>query len=366
MKRTIALIWIATVWATSSAFVPLCPGQESAADGSQRELVVGTRHVPPFSIRGADDVWSGLSIELWRWIAQDLGLSCSFVEVSLDRTVEALRSGSVDAAVAALTITAEREEQIDFSHSFMSTGLAIAVSEDAGGGWGGALRGILRGPLPLVLAVLVVVLLLIGALVWLLERRRNPGQFGGDFRKGIGSGVWWSAVTLTTVGYGDKAPVTGLGRLVAIIWMFAGLFIISAFTAATTSALTVSRLESKVRGPEDLVPLSVACVRGSTSEIYLRRNGIRSRPESTVEDGLAALQRGAVDAMVHDAPILRYLVQHGSHGSVRVLPPVFEPQEYGIALADGSPLREAVNRALLHRIDSPKWRELLREYLGSE
>jgi voltage-gated potassium channel Kch len=59
-----------------------------------------------------------------------------------------------------------------------------------------------------------------GALIWLAERRHNEEQFRRDPAAGIGNGIWWSAVTMTTVGYGDKAPVTLAGRVIALVWMF--------------------------------------------------------------------------------------------------------------------------------------------------
>ena len=116
---------------------------------------------------------------------------------------------------------------------------------------------------------LALVLLGVGLLVWWFERRKNPNQFGGNPAKGIGSGFWWSAVTMTTVGYGDKAPLTVGGRLVALVWMFVALIIISSFTAAITSSLTVTQLESAVKGPEDLPKIRVGAIENTTSESYL-------------------------------------------------------------------------------------------------
>ena len=49
-----------------------------------------------------------------------------------------------------------------------------------------------------VLILLSFVLLIIGIIVWLFERKKNPEQFGGTAMHGIGSGFWWSAVTMTT------------------------------------------------------------------------------------------------------------------------------------------------------------------------
>ncbi len=56
----------------------------------------------------------------------------------------------------------------------------------------------------------------------------------------LGSALWFAAVTMTTVGYGDKTPQTPLGRFLAFLWMFFGILLVSAFTGAFASSLTVS------------------------------------------------------------------------------------------------------------------------------
>jgi voltage-gated potassium channel len=52
--------------------------------------------------------------------------------------------------------------------------------------------------------------------------------------------VWWTLTTMTTVGYGDLAPVTTLGRAVAVLTMFAGIGVFGAFTALIASFLVRS------------------------------------------------------------------------------------------------------------------------------
>ena len=42
--------------------------------GARTRLVVGLTHSPPFCIHGEDGSWSGISVELWEWIAADLGV----------------------------------------------------------------------------------------------------------------------------------------------------------------------------------------------------------------------------------------------------------------------------------------------------
>ncbi|HSG41469.1 MAG TPA: transporter substrate-binding domain-containing protein [Thermoanaerobaculia bacterium] len=343
------------------ALLSALPVPLRAQDGP---IVVGVKHAPPFAVKGPDGAWSGLSIELWREIAEDLRVPYELREAELRELLAGLEDGSLDVVAAALTVTAEREARVDFSHPFHSSGLGIAVEAGGGSGWKAVLLGLASIELLQVLAVLFGVLFAAGALLWLFERRRNAEQFGGGGARGLGQAFWWSAVTMTTVGYGDKAPVTFGGRLVAILWMFAGVILISTFTAAITSSLTVARLETAVRGPEDLPAVRVATVPGSTSAAYLGRRGIEGAAFPTVERALEALAGGEVDAVVYDAPILRYLVGQGHEGRLRVLPQTFQRQDYAFGLPDASPLREPLNRALLGRLSGSSWRRFEERYLG--
>ncbi len=325
-------------------------------------LVIGIKSTPPFTMKNDRGEWTGITMELWRDITRQLGVESRFVETDLEGFFDGVRSGNLDAAVSAVTVTADREAEFDFSHPFYTTGLGIAVRSEPGAGWMRVARGVLSVAFLKVLGGLVLLLLAFGVITWLFERRRNPDQFGGG--RGIGEGFWWAAVTMTTVGYGDRAPVTVGGRLVALVWMFAGIIVISSFTAAIASSLTVSQLGSSVKGPEDLPHVHVASVPNSTSADYLDSQDVGFRPYDTPLAALQALAEGKVEAVVYDAPLLRYLSRSQIDGGVAVLPETFNRQDYAILLPEGSPLREPINRALLAALHRPEWQTTLRRYLG--
>jgi ABC-type amino acid transport substrate-binding protein len=332
--------------------------------GQDRPLQVGTKEAPPFAMRRADGTWTGIGVELWKRVAADLGLKYEWRALPLPALLRGVEKGTLDAAVAAISVTAEREQQIDFSHPYYSSGLAIAVSAEPEGWFRQFLRNLFSVEFLRIVGLLLLLLLATGLAVWLLERRRNPEQFGGRGIRGIGAGLWWSAVTMTTVGYGDKAPRTAPGRLVALVWMFVGVVLVAGFTAAMASSLTVLHFESRVQGPQDLPGVRVAAVTESTGASYLDRNGVRYTGYRNASVALEALVRGEQDAMVYDEPLLRYLANRELKGQVTVLPRVFARQDYAIALPPDSPRRERINQAVLRETTSDEWVELIQRYLG--
>lgn len=331
-----------------------------------KKLIIATKEAAPFSIKSPDGTWSGISIELWEQIALENGYQYELREMTLDEMVSSLEKGTVDAGVAALTITSEREEEFDFTHAFYTTGLSVAVTRDSRESVWSILSRFFSWDFFKAAATLAFVILIFGVLVWLFERRKNPEHFGGNPLRGIGAGFWWSAVTMTTVGYGDKSPVTFPGRFLGFIWMFMAIIIISSFTASIATALTVNQLQANIGGPEDLHRVKVGTVKGSTSEEYLQMKRITYFEYTTVIEGLEALATEEIKAMVYDSPILRYRVNTEFRDWLEVLPFTFSRQDYGIALPAGSHLREPINQQMLQKIRQAEWEDVLYRYLGAE
>lgn len=341
----------------------LSPPPVLGAEPEPAKLTVATRQVLPFASRRPDGTWEGLSIELWEEISARLGLKSEFREMGLQEMLAAVGSGQADAAVGALTITSEREHGVDFSHPFLSAGLGIAVRRDGRSGWLAVVRRVVSGPFLTLMGGLLGLLLLVGALTWLVEKRSNQ-QFGGTIAEGIGSGFWWSVVTMTTVGYGDKAPQTCTGRALAVVWMLTSVIMVSSFTASITSALTVGELSGVVQGPGDLARVRALTAQGSTSEQFLVKHRYAHEALPSLSQALDQLVEQGADAVVYDAPILRHRVLHGYADRLEVLPGSFEPQDYGIAFPTGSALREPVNQQLLKLLREPLWQDVLFRYLG--
>ena len=196
------------------------------SSASPAKLVVGTMRVPPFVLRSDDGQWSGLSIDLWKQIAAELKTDFEFREYDYDPAglLDAVERRQIDVAVAAIPVTLEGESRFDFSHPYFAAGLGIAVRAEPQRGVLGTLASSVTPQLLGTVAGLLGVLLVVGTLIWLLERRQNARHFDPRPLRGIGDGLWWAAVTMTTTGYGDKVPVSWRGRALGLLWMFASIF----------------------------------------------------------------------------------------------------------------------------------------------
>ena len=83
-----------------------------------------------------------------------------------------------------------------------------------------------RGAAIVIASASTVITVIAGLLVTVVEHETYPS---------IGTGLWWAAQTVTTVGYGDIVPTSVAGRLVAVFVMFLGIGFLTVVTAAITS-----------------------------------------------------------------------------------------------------------------------------------
>jgi voltage-gated potassium channel len=97
-----------------------------------------------------------------------------------------------------------------------------------------------------VTVAIVVAINVAALLVFVFERHANGHQF-----ENLGDALWWSIVTIATVGYGDKVPITAAGRIVGSITIISGLILISLFTA-TISSVFVARKIKESQGLQDI------------------------------------------------------------------------------------------------------------------
>lgn len=330
---------------------------------SKPALKIATIERKPFAFRTADGV-TGFSIELWRAIARKISRQSSFeVKKTFPEMLSSVRDGSVDAAIANITINAARETVMDFSHPIFDSGLRIMVRSDSDSG--GLIGAIFNWDMAALIGIAGLFFILSGSLMWWFERRHQE-YFKVPYREGIWRSFWWSLNVLLQGGFEERVPQSARGRIFAVLMVIASLFVVSAFVAKITASLTVGELKSQIQNHNDLYGKKVATTTGSTSAAFLRGYSIAFTGFESVDKLLAALERKKLDAVVHDSPILSYYANTIGRGRVKVVGPLLRPEKYGIAFPANSPLTEEVNRALLALQEDGSFDALQRKWFGAQ
>ena len=335
---------------------------------AQQKIRVVTKPIEPFAFTQNGKL-AGFSLDLWEAVAREAGLQFEIQNVeTVPQMLDALKTKQADVAIAAISITSERHASMDFSQPYYDSGLQILVATNvAGSGSLGAnlSHQFLNWNTAKVLGLVLLAMFVISHLVWLFERRRNAEMYPERYGPGVWESFWWTISMLGTGGCEAKGPMGVPARLVAILWMVVSIVLIAYFTAAVTTEMTVKTLAGDIAGPGDLPGLKVGTVAASTAETWLQKNKAKVSSYPDIASAVAALNSGALKAVVYDAPVLRYYLSRKVGTRLRLVGPTFEKQFYGIGLQQDSPLRLPINRALLALNERGFMEELQKKWFGA-
>ena len=104
------------------------------------------------------------------------------------------------------------------------------------------------------LYLLVLALLISSAMIYVAEQEAQPEHFGS-----IPQAMWWTVVTLTTVGYGDIVPMTVVGKIIATLTALMGVCVVALLTGIVAT--------------------------GFTNQVAMRRNQLEAEITSALSDG---------------------------------------------------------------------------------
>ena len=353
--------------ATRAALVTLALTGLTAswAPAEDAPLAVGVKHAPPFVILEGDEDPRGLSIDLIRAVAERMQppRTLRFVpHPSLKAHLEAVATGEVDLGIAATTVTANRSESLDFSPPIFSSGLGIVVPDRDEAS---LLHVFLTPGAAKVALGVALYVLLCALLIWAIER---GGVFSASFKAGLPEAIWWTLVTMSTVGYGDYAPRRPAGRVLAGVVIFSGIALFGVLVAEVTSLVTLAELRPSIQTASDLERRRVGVLEETIAAEVLAKRKLTLVTFASLDEALAAARGGRVDAVVHDRPLLRYRLQADPEGLILV-GGAFHVQDYAIAFPLNSPLRRPVNHALLQVREEAKqetYDALIARWLGED
>ncbi|HEV2154956.1 transporter substrate-binding domain-containing protein [Bradyrhizobium sp.] len=339
----------------------------SMAEGGTTRLKVATRIVPPMVIE-KNGTLSGFSIELWNSIGGRLNCETEYVVMpDVGELLDAVEHGRADLAIAAISITSDRENRFDFSQPIMNSGLQILVRGTAANVEPNPLRELMQlffsRTLLVWLGIALLLILIPAHLIFLVERHHRNGIIPSTkYFPGIFHAMFWAAGTLAT--QADQMPRHWVARIVAVLWMFTGVVFVAFYTAQLTASLTVQQIKGPINGPRDLVGKPVGTTRGSTAAVYLNEAKAQVLEFEKVDDLFNALLNQEIDAVVFDAPVLHYYETHDGRGLAKIVGAVFHKEDYGIVFPTGSPLRKHVNEALLALRENDTYQRIYEEWFG--
>lgn len=329
-------------------------------------LVVGYTINAPF-INYENGKLEGLSYRLWQRITQQDSTPYQLKEYSLENLLSGLSNGTIDICLSPLTITSNRSKTIDFSTPYYIAYSGGMIKETSN--WESIENFLSTFFNPIffkIIASLFFILILFGVLVWIFERKNNPEEFGGSKLHGIWHGFWWSAVTMTTVGYGDKSPRSLGGKIIALIWMFIAIILISVFTASITSHLTIRKLTWSKVEINSYKKQALGTIKDSATEKWLIKNYFNSNLKTyqTFDDMVEALEKNEIKVLVYDEPLLQYAIKNDHGDRFDLLDLSFNESMYAMGFSKklNDKIKDELSSKILSFTETSDWKVMLSEF----
>ena len=356
------LHWVKTLILSVLLVASITQTLNAASLGDSIQLRVATIERKPFAFQ-QDGVWIGFAVELWKAIADLNGIRTEFISTDqFSEMLNAVENGSVDAAVANISITHAREQRMDFSQPIFDAGLLVLMPTTS---TPSVFTIIMRKQILLLLLSAFGILAAAGGLIAYFERK-NPHFESLTHNTKFGEGLWWAVNVVTNASFTIFTPQTRSGRFVRYGLIIIGLFLVSIFVAQITSALTVGELRSQIDGVNDLYGKSVGTTAGSTSSQFLTAQSINHQTYEKLDDLFAAIEDGTLNAIVHDAPILAYYAKTRGQGKFRTTGRIFNLEKYGFLFPQSSMKREQFDQGLLKLRETGQYNKILTKWFGSD
>lgn len=351
MKRILIALAIISTW----SHLVLAAEQHPSYD-----IRIGVSESPPFVIFDSNQV-RGIAKDLWMNVADSLDIKYKYIQYDnyIDLMIS-LKKGEVDMTINPLTLTDKRLIDFRMSIPFYTSRLGLAQRSSYQIPLVSTLFQLLNWRTLKLFLLLCSVVFVFAFLMWLAERRKNTDQFRKDHR-GIGDGIWWAFVTLTTVGYGDKVPRTKMGKTLTVIWMFYAITLLFIFTAEISSELTITKLQGKISTVEDIRKIKVVTLEQTGFSSFCRINRIEYTPFTNLKEGLKAINEKKIDAFVGDVATLEYLFDKYKLGENLIITPSTLSEQYFCfgANHEYNYLIDQINPVLLNVTESAEWIEIL-------
>ena len=341
-----------------------------------------------------NDRYEGYCIDLMNKLAKKLQFKFIIREVA-DGQYGKIQNGSwtgmvrevldwqADLAIVDLTITKERQSGVDFTHPFMTLGIAIMYKkpkmEEA------ELYSFLMPFSKEVWLGMWSAYVGISLTLWMISRlsplewkNPHPCVDNPDDRDleneihSIGASLWFIIGSLMQQG-SDLAPRSMSVRALASVWYFFTLILISSYTANFAAFLTASRMQSPIESAEDLskqTKIDYGCKEGGSTQAFFassnhstyRRmwNFMESRKHQGVfpkdnSKGISMVKKGNF-AFLMESTSIDYMVQRDCE--LTQIGGLLDHKGYGIALRKRSPFRAPLSKSIVELNEAGELQDL--------
>lgn len=359
-----------TKWILIFSFFCLIPAAQLHAQKDTSITVenirVGIAGSAPFLIKDGNDL-SGIAPEIWSLVADSRGWKYHYVYFqSVGEALNAMTKDSVDLVAGPVTITSERAEHIDFSQPYYQSSLGLLSRVEKMTLWN-RVKPFFSVKLIYAVFIFLFILALVGTFIWLAERKASPEQFPEDPLRGVGNGMWLAIVTMSTTGYGDKAPITFWGRVIAGTWMVVSIIFATSMVAGIASTLTLTGLgNDTINNIGQLAGKTVATVKDSPAEDFVEDISVKEVLVNNLSEAISKLQSKNVDAVIYDRPQLMYYLKSKKETTLYLGKSEYYKQGYGFAFPRSSKIRDQFNVFLLEARERKKVDRITSYWLGSE
>ena len=348
--------------------IGVLPNLISPAWASSRPVIVATHDMAPF-VDTAKAIKSGFTVDILDQIAKRQGWDLTYLDVGgVGDQLKAVADGRADAAAGAVSITAERSQIFDFSQPTLNAGLQIAVpagaTERNSPGLVDFLKLLFSKSILVWLGAALVLTVIPAHIIWLVERGHADSMVSKSYFPGIFQAFGWGLGMLAAAP--DDAPRHWIARAMAVVWAFVSIIFVAYYTATLTANLTVEQFDSQIHSPSDLVGKKVCTVAKTTSASFLRTLGVTPTEVPSIDLCFNGIRDRSFDAVVYDAPVLRYHVANDGAGVMALAGPVFQNEDYGIAFRNGSDLRKEADEALLSMREDGTYELIKQKWFGAD
>lgn len=129
MRKFLALLLAGAMTLSMAACGDSQESGSSAESGANKYIIATDTTFPPFEFTDASGDFVGIDVDIVAAVAEDQGFDYEMKSLGFDAALAAVQSGQADGVIAGMSITDERKEKFDFSDSYYSADVTMAVAK---------------------------------------------------------------------------------------------------------------------------------------------------------------------------------------------------------------------------------------------